>query len=91
VLSVYVRATDTVTVFSRRLNGRTLTFDSGARTRELTDAESGSRWNSYGESVDGKLRGAQLKSIVGVRQFWWSWAAFFPATDVYAGRGQAPR
>ena len=91
VLIVYVRETDTVTVFSRNLNGRTLTFDPVARSRDLTDAESGSRWNSYGESVDGKLRGAQLKSIVGVRQFWWSWAAFFPATDVYAGKEHAEK
>jgi hypothetical protein len=91
VLIVYVRETDTVTVFSRRLNGRTLTFDSAARSGESTDAESGSRWNAYGESVDGTLRGALLKPLVGVRQFWWSWAAFFPATDVYVGKGQAPR
>jgi hypothetical protein len=80
-----------VTVFSRHLNGRTLTFEPVAGSRDLADADSGSRWNSYGEAVDGKLRGAQLKAIVGVRQFWWSWAAFFPGADVYAGKGQAPR
>jgi hypothetical protein len=91
VLIVYVPETDTVTAFSRTVDGRTLTFNPAAGSPLLTDAETGARWNSYGECVSGNARGTQLKSIVGVRQFWWSWAAFFPDTDVYQGKGLAPR
>jgi hypothetical protein len=87
VLIVYVPESDTVTVFTRTLGRRTLTFDRRATSRELVDAETGSRWNAYGECLDGELRGSQLNTLIGVRQFWWSWAAFYPGTDIYKGKG----
>jgi len=86
VLVVYVPESDTVTAFSRRVGARTLTFNTRAASRDLVDAETGSRWNSYGECLDGELRGSALKVIVGVRQFWWAWAAFYPGTDIYRGK-----
>jgi hypothetical protein len=91
VLIVYVPETDTVTAFSRSIDGRTLTFRAVADSRDVTEEESGSRWNAYGECVEGRYRGRQLNSSIAIRQFWWSWAAFFPATDVYRGKGLAPR
>ena len=91
VLVVYRPESDTVTVFSRNLGSRTLTFERRAPSGDLSDVETRSRWNAYGECLDGELRGSQLKALIGVRQFWWSWAAFFPGTDIYAGKGLAPR
>jgi len=84
VLIVYRPDSDTVTTFSRTIAARTLTFEWRARSGDLTDVETHSRWNAYGECLDGELRGTELKALIGVRQFWWSWAAFFPGTDIYS-------
>jgi hypothetical protein len=88
VLIIFRPESDTVTVFSRRAGARALTFERRAQSDDVVDVETSSRWNPYGECVEGKLRGSRLNAIVGVRQFWWSWAAFFPTTDVYGGAFQ---
>jgi uncharacterized protein DUF3179 len=85
VLVVYMPENDTVTAFSRHVGARTLRFDRHAQSRDLVDVETGSRWSPYGECREGALRGTRLKALVGMRQFWWAWAAFHPDTDVYAG------
>jgi hypothetical protein len=86
VLLIYSARSDTVTVFSRHLEGRTLSFHSRPHSGDLIDAETGSRWNAYGECLEGELRGSRLKGLIGRRQFWWSWASFHAGTDIYAGR-----
>ena len=86
VLIVYAPASDTVTVFSRSLGSRTLTFGPHAQSSELIDRETGSRWNTYGECLSGELRGRKLNALVGMRQFWWAWAAFHPDTDIYGSK-----
>jgi hypothetical protein len=85
VLVIYRPESDTVTAFSRQLGGRALTFEPRPQSDDLVEVETRSRWNPYGECLEGKLRGRRLNVIVAVRQFWWSWAAFFPSTDVYGG------
>lgn len=84
-------ATDTVTVFSRDLDGRTLSFERRGPSGDLIDAETGSRWNAYGECLDGELRGSRLTALTGQPGFWWAWAQFSDATDVYAGEGLPAR
>jgi len=91
VLVVYTPDDDTVTMFSRALDARTLTFDRHPQSSELVDVETGSRWNEYGECVAGKLRGSHLKALMGEPQYWWGWAAYGGPTSVYGGRGMAPR
>jgi hypothetical protein len=88
VLVIFRPESDTVTAFSRQVDGHALTFERHAQSDDVVDVETGSRWNPYGECLEGKLRGRRLSVIVGIRQFWWSWAAFFPSTDIY--RGTAP-
>jgi len=84
VLIVYRPDSDTMTAFSRTLGARTLTFNAQAQSDDLVDVETRSRWNAYGECLEGELRGNRLKALIGVRQFWWSWAAFYPGTDIYS-------
>ncbi|MEW5984027.1 MAG: DUF3179 domain-containing (seleno)protein [Acidobacteriota bacterium] len=91
VLLLYVRASDMVTVFSRKLGGRILNFERRSPSGDLVDRETASRWNAYGECLDGPLRGSHLTALLGVPQFWWAWTTFYPATDVYAGMGAAPK
>jgi hypothetical protein len=85
VLLIANRTTDTVTVFSRSLGGRTLNFERQP-TGDLVDVETGSRWNAYGECLEGELRGSRLPALTGVPQFWWAWAQFSGGTDVYGER-----
>lgn len=86
VVLVFTPRSDMVTQFSRKLGGRTLTFSRHAQSGDLVDVETGSRWNAYGECLEGELRGSRLKALVGMPQFWWAWAAFYPGTDVYRAR-----
>ena len=68
-------------MFERQLaSGDTLSFytdESG-----FVDAETGSRWNIFGEATDGPLAGAKLQQINAAAHFWFAWAAFNPATEL---------
>ena len=68
-------------VFSRRLDGSTLTFRSEGGA--IFDRETGSEWNALGRAVAGELEGERLEPIVSIDHFWFSWAAFRPETRVY--------
>ena len=68
-------------VFSRTLDGKTLTFRSeGGR---IVDQQTGSEWSPLGHALEGELTGQQLERIVSIDHFWFSWAAFRPDTRVY--------
>jgi len=69
-------------VFSRNLDGQTLTFVSEGD--KLLDKETGSEWNVLGESVAGEFEGERLEPVVSIDHFWFSWAAFRPETRVYS-------
>ncbi len=68
-------------VFSRKLDGETLTFRS--QGERILDEETGSEWNVLGEAVAGELEGSRLEPVVSIEHFWFSWAAFRPETRVY--------
>ena len=68
-------------VYARELDGQTLTFVyDGAK---IVDEQTGSEWNVLGQAVSGDLAGKQLRPIVSVNHFWFSWAAFMPETRIY--------
>jgi len=73
-------------VFSRRLDGRTLTFRSEGE--DIFDEETGSEWNVLGEAVAGELKGGRLEPVVSIDHFWFSWAAFRPETRIYEPRSE---
>ncbi len=68
-------------VFSRELDGRTLTFRSEGGA--ILDEQTSSEWNILGEAVAGELEGERLEPVTSVDHFWFSWAAFRPETRVY--------
>ncbi len=71
-----------VSVYDRQVGDQLLTFspnDDGT----FSDAETGSTWDILGEAVDGPLAGEQLTPILHFDHFWFAWAAFFPATELY--------
>lgn len=64
-------------------NGRvTLTFEP-SEAGDMTDLETGSTWNLFGEATDGPLAGTELRQELAAPHFWFAWAAFKPETRVY--------
>jgi hypothetical protein len=71
----------TASVFSRVLDGKTLTFS--LVNGEIVDDQTNSVWNVLGHAISGELSGKSLEPIVAINHFWFSWAAFKPETRVY--------
>jgi hypothetical protein len=69
--------------FSRVLDGQTLTFSYDGET--ITDDQTGSEWDVFGQAINGELAGSQLEPVVSVNHFWFSWAAFKPETRIFQG------
>ncbi len=85
VLLIHSAAGDTTTAFSRLLKGRTLTFHP-AKTGagKLVDDETGSTWTPYGQCVAGNWKGEQLDLLTPLPSFWFSWAEFYPETEIFS-------
>ena len=75
---------DTINAFSSTARGRTLTFQTKPGGADLTDKETGSTWTPYGECTSGQLKGTKLARLTPLPSFWFSWAEFFPETEVFA-------
>ena len=74
----------TAALFERTLDdGTILTFSWNTETATLTDNETGSTWNLFGEAIEGQLAGTELKQVVAAPHFWFAWAAFHPETEIY--------
>jgi len=71
----------TATVFSRRLDGRTLSF--ALQAGRVADRETRSTWSLLGQATGGPLRGKTLTPVVSGQHFWFSWAVFRPTTRIY--------
>ena len=67
--------------YSRRLEDRVLEFD--LRDGRIVDAATGSRWNVFGEAVEGPLAGSRLAPLSRGEHFAFAWLAFHPDADVY--------
>ena len=68
-------------------DGTPLTFTASA-DGSISDDQTGSRWNLFGQATAGPLSGSQLQPVPGrIGQLWFSWAVYRPDTVVYAGGG----
>jgi hypothetical protein len=77
------RAVGATGVFSRLLDGRTLTFVPTAAG--FRDRETGTTWDLLGRGVKGPVAGHRLRPIPHVDAFWFAWAAFNPTTMLHPG------
>lgn len=75
---------DTINAFARTVRRRNLTFQAKPRTTDLLDKETRSTWTPYGECTSGQLKGIKLQRVTPLPSFWFSWAQFFPTTQVYS-------
>ena len=67
--------------YDPNLNGQALTFSYADGI--ITDNETGSRWNIFGQAVAGPLAGEELDQLLAYPHFWFAWAAFQPETAVW--------
>jgi len=52
----------------------------------LMDAETGSEWNFQGCAVAGRLKGVCLARVEAIKDYWFDWRNYNPATTVYGIR-----
>jgi hypothetical protein len=84
---IHQPASDTTTAFEARAKGRVLTFEPANDDASMViDRETRSTWNAYGLALDGSMKGAQLKPLTLVPQFWFAWSQFRPGTRVFTTR-----
>jgi hypothetical protein len=86
VLLTYDEDALAASAYSRRAEGRTLTFQ--LRRGRLVDRETGSRWSpTSGRALDGALAGKRLERLSSVPSYWFAWRRFHPATAVWGASG----
>jgi len=71
-------------LYDRELDGRVLTFTADANG-VISDQESGTTWNAFGEAIEGQLAGSRLEQRIAAPHFWFAWAAFEVETIIYEG------
>jgi Protein of unknown function (DUF3179) len=83
ILVVHQPESDTITAFLARSSGKKLTFAAVNReATELTDAQTHSRWDAYGQCISGKLQGSHLEVLILGPEYWFAWSEFHPATSI---------
>ena len=76
------RTIPAATVFSRNVDGQTLTFE--RHDDGFYDLETNSRWNIFGHAIEGDLAGAQLQNVPNGIHFAFAWLAFHPESQIYS-------
>ena len=77
----YSKDDGSYTVYSNFLDGEKLDFN--YINGNFVDKNTKSIWNIFGQAIEGKLKGKELKPIIHADHFWFSWAVFKPKTLVY--------
>jgi hypothetical protein len=74
-----------IRVFERAVDGRRLELlaKAGAQPLRLLDAETGSEWDFSGRAVAGPLAGRQLTKVKSLKEYWFDWQIYQPATTIY--------
>ncbi|MBC8504290.1 MAG: DUF3179 domain-containing protein [Anaerolineales bacterium] len=83
ILVVFSAETGTGVVFSRDVDGQTLTFQTQDELT-LVDEETYTTWDGLtGEAIEGTLSGSALKRIKSTSSFWFGWKDWYPSTRVF--------
>jgi hypothetical protein len=70
---------DTVRIYSRKIEDHELNFELNNGIISTED----STWNIFGESIEGQMKGTELKIINSFDVMWFAWAAYYPETEIY--------
>jgi hypothetical protein len=88
LLIVFDEETATGMIFTRKLDGKTLSFKKAQLKSEkglfLVDDESGSIWQGLtGQAVQGSLKGSRLEALPITPSFWFGWVDHYPNTQLF--------
>lgn len=88
LLIVFDEETATGMIFTRKLDGKTLSFKKAQPKSEkgllLVDDESGSIWQGLtGQAVQGSLKGSRLEALPITPSFWFGWVDHYPDTQLF--------
>lgn len=84
IVVVHQPGSDTTTAFLAQAKDRRLTFNAANHdATELTDSETHSHWDAYGNCTSGPLTGSHLTSLIMEPEYWFAWSEFHPNTAVY--------
>ena len=74
-----------IRVFKTTVEGRALSFVAkiGEHPLRLVDAETASEWDFSGRAVQGPLEGKQLEKVYALKEYWFDWKGYHPATSVF--------
>jgi hypothetical protein len=72
----------TAAAFDPRLDGKKLTFST--KDGHIVD-DGGGTWDIFGRASSGPYAGRSLAPVIAGTHFWFAWAAFKPATEIYKG------
>ncbi|MDP6065018.1 MAG: DUF3179 domain-containing (seleno)protein [SAR202 cluster bacterium] len=71
-------------VFKSTAGDQQLSFQTSDDPIRMVDHQTDTIWNiGIGEAVSGKLKGTTLDRTLFIAAFWFSWADFYPNTEVY--------
>jgi len=70
-------------VLNRNTPNGVLHFSYDNSQHFLNDDKTHSSWNINGTCIDGAMKGMQLKPVQAYQEFWHSWKAFHPQTEVF--------
>ena len=75
-----------VRAFDRRLQTGPLEFFLQSQTSPLSlvDAQTGSAWDFSGKALSGPSAGASLRQLPLLKDYWFDWKTYHPATSLYA-------
>ncbi len=76
------RIIPSATAFRRQVDNQTLTFE--RHNGAFYDRETGSKWNIFGQAVEGELAGTQLGDIENGQHFAFAWLVFHPDSEIYS-------
>jgi hypothetical protein len=82
-----------IRVFKPTVDGKALTFARrvGVHPLRLFDTETGSEWDFSGAALSGPLAGRRLEKVRALKEYWFDWKTYNPASGVYvAGTRSAP-
>lgn len=88
LLIVFDEETATGMIFTRKLDGKTLSFKKAQPKSEkgllLVDDESGSIWQGLtGQAVQGSLKGSRPEALPITPSFWFGWVDHYPDTQLF--------
>jgi hypothetical protein len=89
IVILYDPDTETITAFSRVLQGETVEFqaETGPNGVSFKDSKYGFAWDFNGRASDPGSEEMCLEPVTAFKAFWFAWFVFYPETEVYTESG----